>query len=668
MRVLLQALATQKRCAAQLVVAVAAGSVVTLVGAPSLAKAPGEPTAIAADEVVVSGARREERSADTAADTTVLRRAELQASGAQTVADALDQLAGVEMVREATGSHVRLQGLDPEHTLVVLDGQRLAGRTGGQVDLGRIALADIERIEIVRGPASALYGSDALAGVIHLVSRQPRAKAGALGVTGAELSALYGSGQRRDVSGRGVVQAGQWTAQLQGGWLGRNGWDWTPHDVATQGNAFDEFHGLLQVGHATSAQTGWHGRLQGYWRDQTGVDLAATGAVFDRRQRSTSLQVSAGPKHRWPTGHLHAEVQYSHFADRYVQDQRRSSALDSVQDSQEQVAQGTVQWSQVVAKQQRLTAGLDLLGEWMRSERLGSTDASRQRLALYGEYDWALGGDTARLRLVPGLRADVDSQFGQALSPKLTLRADLGRRLTLRSGYGWGFRAPSFQELYLLFQNPAVGYVVQGNPDLRPEVARGLTGSVEARIHRQVRLNLAGFYNQVQDLIQTGVLPDQQLGTTRYGYLNVARARTYGLDAQLHWQLPARGRWLPRLELGGSWLEAREVNAQGQAGARLVGRPRWRGFGQLAAKQLGWGLDASARLAMTGRRPFVLATGSGDSQIQAGAYALVEARVAKKFGKHLELFVVGENLTNQGDAQFLSLAPRTVSVGLRSFL
>lgn len=620
-----------------------------------------------ADGVVVSASRREEEASDTAVQTEVIQRAQLEATGAQTLAEALDQLAGVEMVREATGSHVRLQGLDPEHTLIVLDGQRLSGRTGGQVDLARIAVADIERIEIVRGPGSALYGSDALGGVVHLTTRKDKRRANTEGVwQGGEASGLYGSGHRRDLSGRLRVAGRSWSSEAQLGWMGRDGWDRSPDDVATQGNAFDELHGLLRGDWRSSKQTQWEGRLQGYWRDQTGIDAADTGAVFDRLQRTTSMQVMAGPTHRWDTGQLQASVQYSLFRDRYVQDQRGSAALDSVQDSQEQVGQATLQWSQALGATQRVTAGADLLGEWLQTPRLGRGEAQRQRVAAYAEYAWRPKIGSVGVALLPGVRIDADSQFGQALSPKFNVKLDFGSDWTLRVGYGWGFRAPSFQELYLRFSNPAVGYVVQGSPALKPEIGRGWTAAVEGRPHAALRLVVSGFLNQVEDLIQTGLLPGQSLGMTTYGYLNVAAAQTYGADVQLRWSVPAWKSLLPRLELGGSWLQAHALDALGKPADPLVGRPRWRGFVQAALRHLSWKLDASVRAALVGQRPFLQSTSSGEVWTQAPGYRLVEARVAWQVHPRTQLFVQGENLTDAGDVRFLTIAPRTVSVGLRA--
>src|SRR5690606_36054146 len=107
--------------------------------------------------------------------TEVIDRQRLVESGAQTVADALALRPGLWIERGIAGTAgITMQGLGPKYSLILVDGVRQIGRTDGVVDLDRFAIEDLEQIEIVRGPSSVLYGSDALGGVVNLVTRMPR--------------------------------------------------------------------------------------------------------------------------------------------------------------------------------------------------------------------------------------------------------------------------------------------------------------------------------------------------------------------------------------------------------------------------------------------------------------------------------------------------------------
>ncbi|HSC88776.1 MAG TPA: TonB family protein, partial [Polyangiaceae bacterium] len=144
-------------------------------------ESPSAPTLLAAlpptaggsiSEVVVTGARVPERRSESVISTQVIDREALRRSGATNVGAALEAEPGLQVERTFRGTEVWIRGLDPEYTLILLDGQRLPGRVGGAIDLSRYPLENVERVEIVRGPSSALYGSDAIGGTINIVTRE----------------------------------------------------------------------------------------------------------------------------------------------------------------------------------------------------------------------------------------------------------------------------------------------------------------------------------------------------------------------------------------------------------------------------------------------------------------------------------------------------------------
>jgi len=119
---------------------------------------------------------------------------------------------------------------------------------------------------------------------------------------------------------------------------------------------------------------------------------------------------------------------------------------------------------------------------------------------MFAAHRWRFG-DSKQLSLVPGARLDVDSQFGSQLSPKLALRYDPLKTLTLRASYGRGFRAPSFQEQLLRFENPSVGYVVEGSTSLRAERSHGFDLAAEYTPLPELFLLVAAFRNDLSQMI-----------------------------------------------------------------------------------------------------------------------------------------------------------------------
>ncbi len=124
------------------------------------------------ETIVVTGSRRAQPLAETTTATEVITRDDIKNSGSENIAGLLSHHPGLDVQQSFRGSDVRMQGLSSTYVLILVDGERAIGRIGGAIDLQRFPLEDVERVEIIKGPSSALYGSDALAGVINIITRR----------------------------------------------------------------------------------------------------------------------------------------------------------------------------------------------------------------------------------------------------------------------------------------------------------------------------------------------------------------------------------------------------------------------------------------------------------------------------------------------------------------
>ncbi|MCB9671015.1 MAG: TonB-dependent receptor [Alphaproteobacteria bacterium] len=483
-------------------------------------------TAHAADgedvaEVVVVTATRSERAAgDQPVAVQVIDRATLEATGAESLAELLQEQPGIQIDQTVTGASIRLQGMEPEHTLILIDGQRVLGRKDGVIDLARLSLQDVERVEIVKGPSSALFGSDAMGGVVNIVTRR-----GTSASAGTHVRA--GLPGRLDADADATVPTPLGVHRLSASWHSAASWDRDPSTPATDSSAFEQ-RSLDYKGTFDTSEDSELTLAAGYQvRDLRGLDSTAVGAVLDRYQTVEDGRASI---RGWVTPTASTRVAWSlgtgWYRDQFALDQRGSKDLDQHSDTHEANGEGSVQVD-VSAGRHFVTVGLDGLYQRLRSDRLGTGDARRFRGAVFAQDVWARPVGDAELQVSPGLRLDVDSQFGRALTPRVA--ASLGReRAIVRAATGLGFRAPDFRELYLLFENPGAGYVVVGTDDLRPERSANVNGGVEVTPVDGWSVSVSGFANAIRDLVSITDLSLQPGALQRYGYANVGRASTAG--------------------------------------------------------------------------------------------------------------------------------------------
>jgi outer membrane receptor for ferrienterochelin and colicins len=613
------------------------------------------------DTVVVTGRRSEERLGDSPVAVEVIDRAQIESSGARDAAQVLSTQPGLQIAGSFAGEAVQLQGLDPQHTLVLVDGERLVGARDGAIDLARFFAADIERIEIVRGPGSAIYGSDAMAGVINIITR-PAAEQlsaslyGRYGATRGAVDALSPLGHHGDAWA--TVGGGLDTlrARVSGSFRRQAAFDLSPETPSTTGARADISSAQARLDWLPHERARVPLSIRAQRRDQVAIDESGSGAVYDRTTRFDELAIVLAPTFSLrERDTLSVSTSYGATRSQLARDQRGDDAGDDYEDALEQLASARVQHDVVVSDRWLLTSGIEALGQDFDSPRL-STHARRGRISHYAQADLTLT-DRPRVYsvLVPSARVDVDSQYGVNASPRLALRVDPSDGLALRAAVGRGFRAPSFTELYLDFANPSANYRVSGNERLHPESSIGSSLSAEYFGTRWFVATLNLFRHDVRDLIDTRLV-EVVGGTQQFAYVNVARALSQGVEATFRVQALS---WL-LLDLNYTLTRARDLARD----RPLPGRALHRGALRIAlgGRERRW--SGSLRTLVVGERRFYEDSAEGDTDVTiAKPYVTADARAAYRIGEHVEPFLSGENLTNAGGPD-LPLRPMTLFVGV----
>lgn len=634
--------------------------------------------------VVVTGTRTAQRLSDATVATEVITRTEIEASGARNAAELLATHAGFDISQSFRGQSAELRGLDASYVLVLVDGMRVAGRTDGAVDLSRFSAADIEQIEIVKGPASALYGADALAGVVNIRTRKAkRPWEATLDVTGGsrftskiapatEVSidglapVLYEGLDRLDLNAGLGVNRDRLTARSTAALRSRSPYDLDPSDIDSNGAAWREWSlgedGELRLSEALRLGT----RVAYRRRESRGIDPGAGGAVYNQTNLVEDFSVGLSPDVVMASSRLKVGARYGHYRDQFLQDQRGSDALDTYSDTRENLGEIELQYDHVLGDRHLATGGLDGLHESLQSDRLDVEDglATRQRLAFFLQDEWTAlrGQGLSRLVLLPGVRLDLDTQFGVHTTPKLAVRLDPVDRLALRASAGAGYRAPDFKELYLVFENPTAGYRVEGNPDLLPETSWSGELGATWEASGALRLGASLYWNEVDNLIEPELVADDDEtdGVAPYRMSNVAEAFTRGLDTHVGYRV--RERW--SLDGSYNWLDTRDRGLD----LPLEGRAPHRATLEATAFALVAGLDLTLRGAWSSASPYYNSESDAVTLIYADATTLLGARIGRQFGQDLTVFLGGDNLLDQGDPAYNRLEPRLLYAGVSTRL
>jgi outer membrane receptor for ferrienterochelin and colicins len=599
------------------------------------------------DDVVVTASRTEQKLADSPVATELISREDLARSGAEDVSEYLQKHPGIHIVPSTFGTRIQMQGLDSKYIIVLVDGEKVVGRKYGILDLSRFTTENVERIEIVKGNMSALYGSEAIGGVINIITRKTGKG------TRISLHGRSGEGGQYD----GAISVASAYEKLDGrvsmDWHTADAFDLDETDEWTTGNSKDQYTIAGKTGYKISDDLTVTARGDYMHQLTEGVDVSGA-AILDRHNTTDSF--TAGM-----TAHLKkansvnttARVNYTYYRDQFVYDQRGSTILDEYQDTQQRLGVVGLQHDRYMFNDHYVSIGLESSYEDMESERLDGGEGDRTRSSIYLQDEWEL--NTQKLFvLLPGIRMDNDSQFGTHFSPKLSLRYDPSDKIVCRASYGLGFRAPDFKEMYLLFEHPGVGYRIIGNPDLQPETSLSGSASVEYTANDALWFSLSGFRHDVDDLIQAELEPieDDPLYHWLGVYRNVSKALLQGIDVAAQWSVTDA----ISLDAGYSYLDTEDKDT----GESLEGRATHSLNGSLSVHLNAW--DFNLRGTWVGERAFST-EGSGYGTEIADPYILADTRLSYRFNK-LTVFCGMSNLLDEGDNDYLPVRPRAAFAGI----
>ncbi|WP_314826703.1 TonB-dependent receptor [Segatella baroniae] len=489
--------------------------------------------------VVVTGSRVERQLKDVPVITRVISSRDIQRINPVDLAQLLQyELPGLQFGYNSMSQteEISYQGLGGEYVVFLLDGERISGEGADHnIDFSRFNINDIERIEVVRGAASTLYDSNALGGVVNIITKNANRP-----VT-ANVAARYAGSHGQNYSLQAGTRQSRLTTLTSVGYRQRDSYTIEEEQgkkmttVKPDGSReTEQYAGIPTTIHGyeiwdVSQKIGYsltdHLKAEvkaGYYHNRKAHRL---GETYHRIFQDYTL----GGRLNWMMNANH-QMNFVYQFDRYDKNQDTiRGGSGNIYSNRMHV--GRLSYSGHMGRH-RLSAGMEYTHEYLHHYFMpDSGSASRYQAAAFLQEEWQL---TDGLTIVAGLRADIEKLYHFHLTPKLTVMYRPWRDFTFRANYAEGYRSPSLKELYQEYDMGGLGmFTLWGNPKLRPEKSRQYSASVEYN-HNGLNASVSLYHNRFRDKISYARMDN---GTRDMQYVNAEKARTTGVEIMGRYRL-----------------------------------------------------------------------------------------------------------------------------------
>lgn len=593
------------------------------------------PFATVLPAVTTTAANRAIRVNESTAATTVVGRDEVDAQAAIGVDQILRQIPGLQQIATPpTKSTIAIRGLDGARVLVLIDGEPATGGALDLRDIGRLSAVAAERVEVTKGPSSVEFGSDALGGVINVVTAPPSQRWSLDGVVrGGELGRREATAEISNTFGRTGVRA-------SGGWRQVD----NVTVIDGEGASLDRVYDVrAAVRHHVSDRLALRADANASRERQRWPVGGGSNGFIDNRSANAFVEMQ-----RLASGSvLRARVAGQVFDYQYREgfgSAPVAGAADSLTQT-ERTGRAALAYSAIAGAH---AVDLGVQGgarSIVAPTKIDDDRADDRMFEMFARDAWTRGS----LLATAGARWTRSSLWGDAFVPSVGFAWHPVPAWRVRANFARGFRAPGFKEMRYTFANTAAGYTVEGNPDLRPESSQSVDAGLTFAPLSNVVFEVDAYQNRIANLIDTRFEGTNGAGLQVYRNVNVAAARIHGVEAGVTIRtrdITVRG--------GYAYLRARDVETNEALDRRSVHTARldmsrvWSGMS---------GVETDAGVQYTGAAPI------GDAT-QAARVA-VNGQVRARLTSTLELSVGANNLFDDQPALWTPAFRRQFYAGLR---
>ncbi len=501
------------------------------------------------DEVIVTATRTLRQLSLAPMPVILISKKQIESTGAVRLRNLLQEQTGITFVKDVGNSEgIQMQGIAADYILVMIDGVPLVGRTAGNLDLNRVTVNNIKQVEVVKGSSSCLYGSEALGGVVNIITEKP--KKDQLKGDFHLMTRLIGDQKELDINGGVRYKKGSFSNVTDVNLNSSGGYDLVPETTQKTVNPYQNYTFNSRFLYDLTDKVTFD--LSGRFYQQNIFVNSVTDTQTDWNINSI---VSHKISDKW-------DIDYTFYA-------TRNKTATSINN--------TTYFNRSLIRPE-IRAKLDfdngvggnfLVGIGGNQDRLDrfSINGEKYITTWYGftQYDFE---PLYNVNLVAGFRYDGSNNYQNAYSPKLSLSWKLNNKITIKGSGGYGFKIPDFRQLFFDFRNVNNGYVVLGThtihnlfagtdedisgvtKQLKPEIGLGFNVGTSFKPIKNLKINVNLFRNDIRNLIDSF---DTELdpvkisidGRTRiFSYKNFEKVFTQGVEFDLNYKFNDNFRFL----------------------------------------------------------------------------------------------------------------------------
>ncbi|PKB17532.1 TonB-dependent siderophore receptor [Flavobacterium sp. 5] len=495
--------------------------------------------------MVVTGTRTERVLSSLPLPMTIITSETIAKTGVTRLNEILNEQTGIILIPDESGFEgVQMQGLDAAYTMILIDGLPLVGRSSGVLDLSRVSVGNIERIEIVKGASSALYGSEAMGGVINVITKKPKKD-----MFSGNLSYRYATFNTNDINANILWKKKKFSANLFTNFYSSDGYDL---DKTTALKNVEQFYNYtiqpkLYYDFSENLKLIVSNRFYNQKMDNVAI-ISSENYNGNAKENEWNSQIKL--EHKW-NSKLYFE--YEFYATNYKNDSFLNDENNLLYDKtyyNQWLFRPEVRTTLSI-NNDKLTAGIGLNYETL-DRTYFETNVSFNSHYIFIQYDC---NPTEKWNILAGFRFDNHSEYTSQLSPKLAVNYKINGNFSLKGSVGYGYKAPDFRQLYFDFSNPSVGYTVLGYNvaenglnalEAEGQILKRIPGisfedplDAESAVNfnlgtfykkNKFKLDINTFYNSIANLIDTRVVAQKTNSQNVFSYFNTGEVFTYGVE------------------------------------------------------------------------------------------------------------------------------------------